>query len=180
MGSKTIAARRIALEALDAQGNGLCVEFLTLADRYGHQVRSVVDGRPSALLLRSQEGPQDVPLQCVPALQGLNIENLSQGDAAALIGMSGSNHWSLTIEPRLVEGQPQLFFDAACRIKAAPPSLVSCYEVVERSGFEIATATPDGEAPCAVTNRPGEIRIVRKAAAKPPATLRWQYLIYSA
>mgnify|MGYP007073206296 CR=1 FL=1 len=116
-----------ALEACVGE-DGLRVEFFRLADRYVHQIWRVRQSVRTELLLQSVDDPDAADADCLPALQGLNIEDLpGGGQAAALIGMSGSNHWSLTIEPQQQERLPTIVFDAACRVRNAPPRLTSRY-----------------------------------------------------
>lgn len=116
------------LNSLDADGNGLCVEFFREGDRFAHRVLAVAAHRPSVELLRSIEGTPAQDWPDSPALQALNVDQLrSEGGPAALIGMSGRTHWSLSVERRQDAGPAALLFDAACRVRKSPKSLATSY-----------------------------------------------------
>src|SRR4029450_2825657 len=63
-----------------------------------------------------------------PPLQNLSIEQLAPGRRVALlVGMSGSSHWSASIES--VPGQSAFVFDIACRTTRGGASLGSLYRI---------------------------------------------------
>jgi hypothetical protein len=117
------------INALDARGFGLRVEFFHTDDRYAHRVIAVGGNCGETALLESiEDDDQDCPNR--PALQALNLDQLrEQGEPAALIGMSGSCHWSLSVEKRTKEGTIGILFDAACRIRTETSRLASMYRI---------------------------------------------------
>lgn len=185
-----------ALETCVGQ-EGLRVEFFRRDDRYAHQIWRVRRSVRAELLLQSVEGPEGPDADCLPALQGLNIEQLPGGvEAAALIGMSGANHWSLTVEPQLCDGMPTVVFDAACRVRTAPPRLISRYLVeaglqIDAVGQQIALAAASAcrlqAAACSIagavdarlTARDRQIDVTQAIPASDSKgqTIRWKYAI---
>lgn len=187
----------VAALEVSAGQDGLRIELHRLADRYAHQIWRIERSVRAELLLQSQEGVGAPDADCLPALQALNIERLPSGDqAAALIGMSGANHWSLTIEPGLRSGRPAILFDAACRIRNAPPELKSRYLLesaleVQGDQQQISLTSPQGcrveigvcssesvpDARLAYSDR--QLDVIRAVAAGDPKgrTVRWQYAI---
>ena len=183
MAEKDIAVAQI--ESLAPDGRRLRVEFLQLPDRYGHRLVIVeADGRETVALQSIELTPDDDSPEH-PALQSLHIQPLAdrEGSLAALVGMSGTNHWSLSVEPD-AEMPGRLIFDAACRMnRVMPPRLASHYEVA-------ASAEPGGVSVelLPVAPQPNAIRIdgdIRRFAITceltpadvPPTTLRWRYAI---
>lgn len=172
------------IESLAPDGRRLRVEFLQLPDRYGHRLIVVeADGRKTVALQSIELTPDDdSPEQ--PALQSLHVQPLAdrEGSLAALVGMSGTNHWSLSVEPdAAVPGR--LVFDAACRIKRHRPSqLATRYTTFgnEPSRLHIEPIAIVGQsANPRLEVGDNAIAIVREVtpADAPPTTLRWRYAI---
>ncbi|WP_428307606.1 hypothetical protein [Lacipirellula sp.] len=175
------------IESLAVGGRRLRVEFLQLGDRVGHRVVAVNVGGSEAVLLRSQElvGGEESPES--PALQSVHVQPLAdrEGHLAALVGMSGANHWSLIVEPDAEAKAPRLIFDAACRIKRAGLArMVSRYARtaeavrVERFRFELLPLSDQSVAP-RMEESDAEIAIVREITPGDvaPTTVRWRYAI---
>lgn len=142
-----------SLDALDAQGAGLRVEFVKLSDRYAHRVLVVSATGDAQTVLQSVEcdppqetsrpllhgaAPHGRSLRVPPALQDLSVEALRAGRRAAfLVGRSGDCHWSLAIEANIEASLdaaiPRLTFDVACRVTRssgdAPGPVASSYRV---------------------------------------------------
>ena len=177
-----VAVAKIESPAPD--GRRLRVEFSQLADRYGHRLVIVeADGRETIALQSIELTPEEESPEH-PALQSLHVQPLAdrKGSLAALVGMSGTNHWSLSVEPD-ADVPGRLIFDAACRIKRHRP-------------IQLATryTTPGNEnpplliEPIAIVGQAADprieidhnaIAIVREVtpADVSPTTLRWRYNI---
>jgi len=114
------------IDAVGANGLTLRVEFVRLADRYGHSVAAVeADGQVHPIIV-SVEGAATDEWPSSPPLQNLSIEELTPGcRVALLVGMAGRNHWSASIEPVL--GQAAIDFDIACRAANSVGPLGSAY-----------------------------------------------------
>ncbi|MGE0760939.1 MAG: hypothetical protein AB7O38_28265 [Pirellulaceae bacterium] len=103
----------------------LQVRFRWLGDRFRHDVESV-SGERRALMLVSDEGLEGARELSTPALQQLHCEDRPDGvRVALLVGMSGRDHWSLSVEA-LSDGRT-LTFDAACRCSARDAVCLSRY-----------------------------------------------------
>ena len=175
------------IESLAVDGRRLRVEFLQLGDRIGHRA-VVVDADGSvAVLLRSQElaGGEEAPE--APALQSVHVQPLAdrEGELAALVGMSGANHWSLIVEPDAEAMVPRLIFDAACRIKRdGLTRAVSRYartaEADRAGAFRIETL-PLGDQSASPNAEESDDSIVITREIMPsdvaPTTVRWRYAI---
>ena len=114
------------LDATDPTGLTLRIEFVPLADRYGH-VLSVVepDGQVHPILESIESAATD-EWPASPPLQNLSIEELTPGcRVALLVGMAGRNHWSASIVP--VPEQAAIDFDIACRAANSVGPLGSAY-----------------------------------------------------
>lgn len=175
------------IESMSVGGRCLRVEFMQLDDRYAHQLVAVkADGRESIVLRSVELTPDDESLE-YPALQSLHVQPLADraGSLAALVGMSGANHWSLGVESDPASSVPRLIFDAACRLKRN--GLVR----VASSYARVADATPadevrveplatDGQSAAPSLEKGVEaISIVREItlADVAPTTVRWRYAI---
>lgn len=175
------------VESLTVDGRRLRVEFLQLGDRIGHRVLAVNADGGEAVLLASQEltGGEESPE--APALQSVHVQPLAdrEGELAALVGMSGANHWSLIVEPDSDAKTPRLIFDAACRIKRdGLVQAVSRYartaEAVraERFRLELLPLSDQSVAP-RIEESGAEIAIIREIMPSDvaPTTVRWRYAI---
>ena len=170
------------VESLARDGRGLRVEFILHADRYAHRVVLAGD---EAVVLQSYEPLEEPGGFAGPVLQSLHIHKRPRDGAAvaALVGKSGGNHWSLSVEPDAESPTPRLIFDAACRIASSPFELVSRYRA-ERSlsNVRIEPLPIDGEPALATVNcdsvkRHVDISRAPTASDIAPATLRWRYAI---
>jgi hypothetical protein len=135
-----------ALEDRDRAGRGLRIEFLRLPDRFAHRVLAIGYDDLPVLLLESVEGAVEEAWPPSPAFRALNLEELRacrQSDGsprpAMLVGMSGSTHWSMTVQRLSVSDTgeqfrsgPGLLFDAAARLKSPPIALTTRYAVGKR------------------------------------------------
>ena len=202
----TNVAKRKSIESLDKNVRGVRVEFGQLADRYCHKIY-VVDGEQSVLVMESEDlGSEDLESEdggsvgsACPAYQDLNLQEIADRPVAALVGMSGDCHWSLIVEPTTEPEQPGILFDAACRMKAAVPSVRIVYKIAlnaelekSKTTHEIATPLgkleiaaqqieeePEGMPPLRVATHERKL-LVRREIAPPdrlPATVRWRYVI---
>src|SRR5439155_1224637 len=117
-----------AIEAYDASGSGLRVEFVWRGDRYGHMISEVGPAGVVEPLLESIEGTAADQWPASPPLQTLSVEELpGERRVALLVGMAGGSHWSASIEAVAEKGE--LIFDIACRHAAAPVWLGSRYRL---------------------------------------------------
>ncbi|MEQ8209966.1 MAG: hypothetical protein RH917_09040 [Lacipirellulaceae bacterium] len=186
-----------SVESLDENSRGVRVEFFQLADRYCHKIY-LVAGERSVLALESVEAGISSNHES-PAYQDLNLEEIAGRKFAALVGMSGSCHWSLTVEPSNDPQKPGILFDAACRMKAAIPRVSSVYQLSYESTLASGEAIhsvktplgkldiaalplkdePQGTPPVEVAYHQQEL-LVRREIAPPdqlPATVRWRYTL---
>jgi hypothetical protein len=170
------------VESLSRDGSGLRVEFIQQADRYAHRIVLAGDG---TILLRSDETPEAPRGTAWPVLQSLHIHKRPRDGVAvaALVGKSGGNHWSLSVEPDPQSPTPRLIFDAACRVASSPTSLVSRYRA-DRSppSVRIEPLPIDGEPALAtVAADPAQLSFVVSRAPTAddaaPTTLRWRYAV---
>ena len=118
----------------------LQVVFTKQGDRYRHEVFLRGEAE-TVLLLTSQEGDHAQRWPASPALQELHVEDRPRGvQAALLVGMAGSSHWSLSCE--LHPATSRVAFEAACRLREAPDQLGSLYRLaagVRRVGDTLET-----------------------------------------
>jgi hypothetical protein len=120
-----------------------------------------------------------------PAFQQLLVE--PRGPArhvALLVGMSGTSHWSASVEP--VPGEAAFDFDVACRARQSPAKLSASYEeLIERSptddsadidrlGRLVITAEPSAQL---LRTADGWIIQAEIADRRGPCTFRWRYRI---
>lgn len=165
----------------------LRVEFVQLADRYAHRLVAVeADGRESVVLRSIELAPNDESLE-YPALQSLHVQPLAdrEGSLAALVGMSGANHWSLSVEPDPAAPSPRLLFDAACRIKRSglmrtASRYARVAEAMHGGGVRIEPLATDGQSATPALDTSIEtISVVREItpADVAPTTVRWRYAI---
>src|SRR5436853_5119442 len=88
-----------SLETHNATGRGLRVAFTRVKDRFAHTVW-LLEGDAATPLWASVEGSDADDWPASPALQQLSIETLPDGRRVALlVGMAGTSHWSLSVEP---------------------------------------------------------------------------------
>lgn len=175
------------IESLAVGGRQLRVEFLQQGDRYGHRVLAVDADGGEAVIVRTLESTADEESPEAPALQSVHVQPLAdrEGHLAALVGMSGANHWSLIVEPDADAKVPRLIFDAACRIKRdGIKRIVSRYartaEAVRADGIrvELLPLSDQSVAP-RIEEIGDQIAIIREImpADVAPTTVRWRYAI---
>ena len=175
------------IESMSVDGRRLRVEFVQQGDRYGHRVLAVGADGGEAVLVRTLELTADEESTEAPAFQSVHVQPLAdrEGQLAALVGMSGANHWSLIVEPDADAKTPRLIFDAACRIKRdGLMRIVSRYariaEAVRAGRFrvELLPLSDQSVAPFIEESDDG-IAIVREItpADVAPTTVRWRYAI---
>ena len=107
-----------------------------------------------------------------PALQSLSFHMLPDGrQAALLVGMAGSSHWSASIEP--CADEPRLRFDIACRHSRRPERLGSQYQLLDASAH--------GRLIVEFQNKPvdqrGGVLVIEPVIIADAGTSRWQYTI---
>jgi hypothetical protein len=174
---------------IDSRVDGRCLrlEFLQVGDRYSHHLVAVEANGSEIVLLRSIELTTDEESLESPALQSLHVQPLTDrdGSLAALVGMSGANHWSLSVEPDPASSVPRLIFDAACRLKrnglmraASRYARVVEATPAERIRVEPLPTAGQSAAPFLETGA-GAISVVREitSADVAPTTVRWRYAI---
>jgi hypothetical protein len=175
------------IESLALDGRRLRVEFLQVGDRYAHRLVAIDANGSESILLRSIELTTDDASLEYPALQSLHVQPLGdrEGSLAALVGMSGANHWSLSVEPDPAAPSPRLVFDAACRIKRnglmrTASRYARVAEATPAEGIRIEPLPTVGQsaAPSLETGVDA-IGIVREItpADVAPTTVRWRYAI---
>jgi hypothetical protein len=140
--------------------------------------------------LRSVEGTSADQWPPSPALQSCTIQEIAPEQSAAfLVGMSGTSHWSASIEP--VAGAGAFVFDVACRIQSVPQWMGNSYEMhalpPDKSVWIQSTAKGIAVRITGETDRshssaplPSEFRVAAPdiTATKWPTTVRWRYEIY--
>jgi hypothetical protein len=174
---------------IDSRVDGRCLrlEFLQVGDRYAHCLVAVEANGSEIMLLRSIELTTDEESLESPALQSLHVQPLADrdGSLAALVGMSGASHWSLSVEPDPAAMSPRLIFDAACRIKRnGLVRVVSRYarvaEATPADWIRIVPLPTDGQSAAPrIESGADAISIVREItpADVAPTTVRWRYAI---
>lgn len=169
-----MSSRPARLEVRDASGRGLRVEFVRVKDRYAHVI-SRLDGELAVLVWESVEGTDSDDWPASPPLQQLSLETLS-GDrrVALLVGMAGTSHWSLSVEPA-ADGIA-FIFDVACRVKSTPERLGSMYR---RCGTGSSTGAIEADmAYCQVRVKDSGIEIAPNSVSNSmPHTARWKYRV---
>lgn len=172
------------LDAFDPRGTGLRITFVWRQDRFAQEVSLCQAGSEGSEqpLARSREGLPHEDWPDSPAFQQLLVEPRGEGRyVALLVGMSGTSHWSASVEP--VVGKAAFEFDVACRLRTAPPSLRCVYEELAAAP-DAAPATPShhlrftSETPTTVVRDVSKWTI--RAALhdlRLPCTIRWRYRI---
>jgi hypothetical protein len=164
--------RNEAIEAADASGARIRVEFTPRGDRYVHIISMLDPSGQIQPLLESVEGSADDPWPPSPPLQSLSIETLPDGRSAALlVGMAGRSHWSASIEPD--RDAPALIFDVACRHPERPLSLGSRYRQVSAAGERVFIHAEGAD-----VAGDGDILSIRPTAvASGAGTTRWKFTV---
>jgi hypothetical protein len=174
---------------IDSLIDGRCLrlEFFQVGDRYAHRLMAVDANGAESVLLRSIELTTDEESLESPALQSLHVQPLADRDGAiaALVGMSGTSHWSLGVEPDPTAQSPRLIFDVACRIKRnGLVRVASRYarvaEATPADWIRIVPLATDGQSAAPYLETGGDaISVVREitSADVAPTTVRWRYAI---
>lgn len=158
------------IEAVDAAGFGIRLEFRWLDDRYGQVISRIQPKRDDKLLLESVEDLPTGEWPPSPPLQTLSIEKLPDGRTVALlVGMAGRSHWSASIEPAV--NRAGLTFDIACRHSVRPDSLGSIYRQLALSKCLLLIDSAD-----ATVKERGELIQITPLATD-GTTTRWRYTI---
>ena len=192
MNDATSAKPAASLEALNAAGQGVRVEFRWQKDRFSHTVFGVRSGL-AVPLLESVEGVDE---DCFPPSPPW-AELHQQGEAILLTGATAAGHWSMSLG---IADSRFLLFDVACRLRAGDGAIQSVYKiagantlcsatspgavVASEAGYSVSVG-PHGLEPscgCQVTcddeqAHPSRISVV-PTDENPrtfPATVRWRY-----
>ena len=112
------------IEFMLAEDVGLRTTFVWRNDRYAHVV-TLIEPDGEHRLLESTEGTPDEPWPPSPAFQQLSVQGKGDQRVAFLVGMSGTSHWSMSVE--VSHPQRGLVFDVACRMNESVESLGSSY-----------------------------------------------------
>ena len=171
------------LETIDKQGIGFRVTFVWHRDRFAHTV-GIVDNERLSPVLASLEGSDDDDWPPSPPLQNLTIEDRREGHRVALlVGMAGTSHWSVSIEPAADE--MAFIVDVACRVKTQPRNLGSVYRAmavpaqVDSKAIVGGLVGVDAQRTESVLEIAESDIVVRPShvASEAPITVRWQYRI---
>lgn len=162
------------LTARSADGKELRVAFAKLGDRWQHTVHFVREGN-DRVAGTSLEGSPEESWPPSPPLQSISLETIDGRQVALGVGMAGTCHWSLSVEP--VADAAAFVFDWACRVDRLPQWLGSTYEVAGPIRF--MPLAIDGVS--ASYNRTADWVTLQPAPAKVEgrATIRWKYRVES-
>ncbi|MDA1053937.1 MAG: hypothetical protein O3C40_26095 [Planctomycetota bacterium] len=183
------AREPVSLNAMNADGVGLQVQFIWRQDRHVHTISLMIDGR-SVPVFESVEGSNVDVWPPSPPLQQLSVEELRpETQVALLVGMAGKSHWSMSVEP--ADDRAAFVFDVACRSRDAAEQLGSGYLLLadgrSTSGEHDATidvagrstrirCDRDGPTAATVKEGPRGLRI-EPATVIAGETTRWRYAI---
>lgn len=191
------------LECAVSDQLALRVDFIKLADRYGHELSAVIrEGSAENVvpLCASVEGAGDDPWPPSPPLQSLSIEKPGGRSTAFLLGMAGTSHWSASIEfadePRPYCCLP--IFDIACRASSPPRLLRSTYRIadgvvvcegkggvgLQHVGARIVAGLSSCVGPSMVRTEWNSSRAEFQFCAEPnsvdpPVTIQWRYNLFA-
>jgi hypothetical protein len=181
-----VAAR---LTVGEPAGNGLAVEFFRRQDRYVHVIYRIATGL-ALPVWETVEGTDAEDWPASPPLQQLSIQTLPDGRRVALlVGMAGTSHWSLSVEPS--PSDTALIFDVACRLSQPAVFLGSRYQRCATweavRGVSWITAVPCDEPAASdtlqCTVQQGDSLVIVTPlvpSALPPRTVRWKYRLFCA
>jgi hypothetical protein len=126
------------LEAAAAGSAWLRVTFDWRRDRFGHRIERLDAQRLVPVLVSVEEAPDEAPPPS-PPLQQLHIEDRPGGTRVALlVGMSGQEHWSMSVE---APGHGTcLIFDVACRRSQIAVEPASCYRIAAADWTRLAVS----------------------------------------
>ena len=182
---------RHLLESIATDGTGLRMSLEWHQDRYQHVIDHVAGSQVTRLMESSPAADPPCSPE-LPVLQQLSIESRPGSTQVALgVGMSGQNHWSMSIET--APDSRMLLFDVACRVTEAIDHLAS--------GYQLATPLEHIDAASAQWQTPAGICKIQAihsdhaaaldfrqlqdqlflqpqfTAEEAPYTLRWQYRV---
>lgn len=112
------------------EGTGWRIVFERQGDRLGHRIE--VDTHDGFVTVAaSREGTSLDSWPPSPPLQDLHLERTPAGEPVALlVGGAGGSHWSASVT---LDAGAAATFDIACRVKARPSWLGSCYRVLVKA-----------------------------------------------
>jgi hypothetical protein len=169
-------------------GDHLQLRFFRRGDRWQHVVECREADRVVWQLETAASDAIEIAANenwpCNPPFQNLEMHDVPDARRfALLVGMAGASHWSASVGADADRGR--FVFDVACRVKAEPVWLGSCYVGVP----SIAAATPRveliepaGEA-AETTIETIDYRIIVHVGGLSgplPRTVRWKYAISAA
>lgn len=158
------------------------LEFSKTLDRFAHQIVQVED-QSESVILESVEGSAEQIWPSSPPLQDISIEPINGENAALLVGMAGTSHWSMSVTNSISpEGDIGWEFDVACRLKQNPSWMGNTYSVFEadQAKFKILSKSDVEFYLEAKENLAQELVCVRCNFLKieTSRTLQWKYAIY--
>lgn len=179
---------RYQLDAIDADGRGVRLEFYRENDRYRHRLL-FIDGDRVIEVARSVEGTDVVVWPKSPPLQQLSLENQQGSKEVALgVGMAGRSHWSLAVDA--FTDPPSLRFEAACRFNERPELLGSTYELLGNEqqwsiAHDLSCVRSDGgivikpsDATCGLVVEDHQCRLnAGTDSSQFPETIAWSYQV---
>lgn len=180
----------VILETAVAADRRLRLIFDWRHDRFGHTVELVAGGQ-IVRLLASAEGTHRDGWPLSPPLQQLHVENRDSGHRVALlVGMAGTDHWSMSVETAPERDIPCLSFDVACRVTSGATPLRSVYQFAASSadveiahsvcrnpqlGWQLKPILVGKEITARLESIPDGVAIIPVAKSGP--TVRWKYCI---
>lgn len=112
-------------------GGCLQVSFHWDQDRFAQQISgATADGRQTEIwqaILPGDDAERQHPWPPSPPLQELSREIIDGRELLLGVGRAGIAHWSVSIETRIIDGHPVLYFDYACRSSQPPDWLGASY-----------------------------------------------------
>lgn len=162
-----------------AASDRLQVSFERIGDRWAHRIEARSQFG-DLTLFRSVEGTSTDDWPASPPFQSINVQKLPDGrEAAFLLGMAGTGHWSAAVEVRPDVGE--IAFDVACRTITTPDRLGSEYSVASENYFDArhfrALPLRDDYRPTVVREGASKTMRIEPWPEKAPCTIRWQYLV---
>jgi hypothetical protein len=161
-----------AIETHQLHNQRLRLDFIAHSDRLSHTISLISDAGPALTVLESVEGDAHDTWPPSPPFQSLSLLDLpSNRQAALLVGMAGTSHWSATVEP--AADAPALIFDIACRHTQPPVHLGNRYRRLPADAGVLVEPLEG----TLVSEEQGCLSIVPQAAAVQRGTSRWKYAV---
>ena len=135
------------------------VEFHWSNDRFDHYIRI------GELTLRSIAGSAQDTWPASPPLQQLSLEEIESREIAFGVGLAGTSHWSVSVEPT----EDGFRFDWACRTKEPPGFLGTTYEPNVHFEFRAGEASALNMGSAAIVVTPED------STHDSAGTARWSY-----